>query len=66
MLSHAQQSMTGGANGMVPPLIQFSNVSTDDGGNSLSGVVTITFSIYSNRQGGEVLWTEARNDGNAE
>jgi hypothetical protein len=46
----------------VPPLVQFSNVATDEGGNSLSGVVSITFSLYSNQQGGEALWTETQND----
>jgi trimeric autotransporter adhesin len=45
-----------------PPLIQFSNVATDEGGNSLSGVVNITFSLYNNQQGGEPLWTETQNN----
>jgi hypothetical protein len=46
----------------VPPLIQFSNVATDEGGSSLSGVVSITFSLYSGQQGGEPLWTETQNN----
>ena len=50
------------ANATVPPLIQFSNVATDEGGNTLSGVVNITFSLYSGQQGGEPLWTETQND----
>lgn len=45
-----------------PPLIQFSNVATDEGGNTLSGEVNITFSLYSSQQGGEPLWTETQND----
>jgi len=45
-----------------PPLIQFSNVATDEGGNPLSGVVSITFSLYSSQQGGQPLWTETQNN----
>ena len=45
-----------------PPLIQFSNVATDEGGNSMSGVVSLTFSLYSSQQGGEPLWTETQNN----
>jgi trimeric autotransporter adhesin len=46
----------------VPPLIQFSNVATDEGGNTLSGVVSITFSLYTAQQGNEPLWTETQNN----
>ena len=45
-----------------PPLIQFSNVATDEGGNTLSGVVNITFSLYNAQQGGERLWSETHNN----
>ena len=38
-----------------PPLIQFSNVATDQGGNMLSGMVSITFSLYDAQLGGEPL-----------
>ncbi len=44
----------------VPPLIQFSNVAADEGGNTLSGVVSITFSLYNSQQGGEPLWSETQ------
>ncbi len=47
---------------IVPPLIPFSNVATDEGGNTLSGVVSITFSLYNGQQGGEPLWTETQNN----
>jgi hypothetical protein len=46
----------------VPPLMQLSNVATDEAGNSLSGVVSLTFSLYSGQQGGEPLWTETQNN----
>jgi trimeric autotransporter adhesin len=60
--SPAQQSVATAANAAVPPLIQFSNVATDSGGSSLSGVVSITFSLYAAQQGGEPLWTETQNN----
>jgi len=50
------------ASAQVPPLIQFTNVATDEGGNTLSGVVKITFSLYNSQQGGEPLWTETQNN----
>ena len=62
LFGQAQQSVATAPNATVPPLIQFSNVATDEGGNALSGVVNITFSLYSSQQGGEPLWTETQND----
>jgi endosialidase-like protein len=60
LLSIAAQSTSSAASAQVPPLIQFSNVATDQGGNSLSGVVSITFSLYAAQRGGEPLWTETQ------
>jgi hypothetical protein len=57
----AQTSVSNSVSAPVPPLIQFSNVATDEGGNTLSGAVSITFSFYSSQQGGEPLWTETQN-----
>jgi hypothetical protein len=63
MLSMAAQTLgSSPAAAQVPPLIQFSNVATDEGGNTLSGVVSVTFSLYNRQQGGEPLWTETQND----
>jgi len=42
-----------------PPLIQFSGVAMDDGGNA-TGNVELTFSLYTARQGGEPLWSETQ------
>ena len=56
----AQTSGSRPASAQVPPLIQFSSVAADEGGNSLSGVVSITFSLYSGQQGGAPLWTETQ------
>jgi hypothetical protein len=56
----AQTAVSSSASAQVPPLIQFSNVATDSGGNTLSGPVSITFSLYTAQQGGEPLWTETQ------
>ncbi len=58
----AQTASSSPTASQVPPLIQFSNVATDEGGNTLSGVVSITFSLYNGQQGGEPLWTETQNN----
>jgi len=62
VLSLAAQTASSGSTFAVPPLIQFSNVATDEGGDTLSGVVSITFSLYASQQGGEPLWTETQNN----
>src|SRR5579863_7365025 len=46
----AQQGATA-ANATVPPLIQFSNVATDEGSNTLSGVANITLLAAEEREG---------------
>jgi trimeric autotransporter adhesin len=59
----AQTSVSSSASAQVPPpYIQFSSVATDEGGNILSGVENITFSLYSAQFGGEPLWTETQNN----
>jgi hypothetical protein len=58
----AQTASGGSASSQVPPLIQFSNVASDEGGSSMSGVVNLTFSLYAAQQGGEPLWTETQNN----
>jgi hypothetical protein len=58
----AQTSSSTLATAQVPPLIQFSNVATDEGGSSLSGAVSITFSLFNSQQGGEPLWIETQNN----
>jgi hypothetical protein len=62
VLSLVAQTASSSTTSPVPPLIQFSNVATDEGGNSLSGVVSITFSLYSSQQDGEPLWRETQNN----
>jgi hypothetical protein len=58
----AQTTSSTLATAQVPPLIQFSNVATDEGGSSLSGAVSITFSLFNSQQGGEPLWIETQNN----
>ena len=56
----AQNSNNALASASVPPVIQFSNVATDQAGAPLTGTVPITFSLYNNSQGGPALWTETQ------
>jgi len=62
LLSPAQQSVTTATSATVPPLIPFSSVASDEGGISLSGVVSITFSLYAGQRGGAPLWMETQNN----
>jgi trimeric autotransporter adhesin len=57
----AQTAGSNAASAQVPPVIQFSNVASDAGGNPLTGATAITFSLYNNSQGGEALWSETQN-----
>jgi hypothetical protein len=58
----AQTASSGATSSQVPPLIPFSSVANDEGGSSLSGVASITFSLYASQQGGTPLWTETQNN----
>jgi hypothetical protein len=58
----AQTASSGAASSQVPPLIQFSNIATDEDGNTLNGAVSITFSLFSNQRGGDPIWTETQNN----
>jgi hypothetical protein len=63
VVSLAAQTASGGSSSsQVPPLIPFSSVASDEGGSSLSGVVSITFSLYTTQQAGSPLWTETQNN----
>jgi hypothetical protein len=58
----AQTAGSSSTSSQVPPLIPFSSVATDEGGSSLSGVVSISFSLYAGQRGGAPLWTETQNN----
>jgi trimeric autotransporter adhesin len=55
-----QTSAEFGASISVPPVIQFSNIASDETGAPLSGTVPITFSLYNNSHGGSALWSETQ------
>jgi hypothetical protein len=61
LLNQAQQSVATAASGIVPPLIQLSDVATDLNGKPLTGVVGVTFYLYKDQQGGSPLWIETQN-----
>jgi hypothetical protein len=55
------RNMATGGSSVVPPVIQFSDVATGEGGKPLAGRVEITFSLYNDFQEGEPLWSETQN-----
>ncbi len=57
-LAVAQTSSTASA---LPRLVRFSGTASDIKGNPLTGVVGITFSLYSEQTGGASLWLETQN-----
>jgi hypothetical protein len=59
LASQTQSSAAASAH-VVPPLIHFSNIASDESGTPLAGQVRITFSLYASRQGGEPLWIETQ------
>jgi len=46
---------------VVPRLVNYSGRATDAKGNIISGIAGITFSIYSEQEGGAPLWMETQN-----
>jgi len=46
---------------VVPQLIKFSGVAKATNGQPLTGLVGITFALYSEQQGGAPLWLETQN-----
>jgi len=47
--------------GAVPTLVNFAGTVTDAKGAPLSGIVGVTFSLYTERSGGSPLWIETQN-----
>jgi hypothetical protein len=45
----------------LPRLVRFSGTARDINGNPLTGVVGITFALYSDESGGAALWLESQN-----
>jgi hypothetical protein len=61
VFSQAQQTVATNTNVAVPPLVNFSGTLTDSDGRPLSGTVAVTFSLYSEQNGGAALWIETQN-----
>jgi hypothetical protein len=57
----AQQSGTGAANQIVPPLVNFSGALTNANSKATTGVVGLTFALYKDADGGSPLWVETQN-----
>ena len=54
----AQQPL---ASGIVPPVVKFGGVLSDANGKPTTGTVGLTFSLYTEAQGGAALWVETQN-----
>jgi hypothetical protein len=48
-------------NAVVPNLVNFSGLLTDANGKPLTGVISVTFSLYKDRQVGAAIWIESQN-----
>ncbi len=46
---------------VVPPLVRFGGTLADVSGKALTGTVGVTFSLYTDQQGGTPLWFETQN-----
>ncbi len=61
----AQQASVAGVAGsssvIVPPFVRYSGVLKDVNGNPLTGVVGVTFSLYSDSQSSVPVWSEVQN-----
>jgi len=61
MLAQKPAGASTGSTAVVPPLVSFSGLLTDDHGKALTGVVGVTFALYKDAQGGAPLWLETQN-----
>src|SRR5260370_7720201 len=57
----AQTSGSAGSTAQLPRLVKFSGTLKDANGNALTGVVGVTFALYSEPSGGAPLWLETQN-----
>src|SRR5579871_6644164 len=46
---------------VVPPVVNFGGILTDQNNKPLSGTLGVTFSLYKDEQGGSPLWLETQN-----
>jgi trimeric autotransporter adhesin len=57
----AQQAVSPNAATALPRLVRFNGTAKDANGSPLTGVVGITFALYSEQSGGASLWMETQN-----
>jgi hypothetical protein len=57
----AQEASPGVVKGFVPRIVQFNGTLKDNFGNPLRGVQGVTFTLYSEPEGGAPLWIETQN-----
>jgi trimeric autotransporter adhesin len=57
----AQTSGSTSSTSQFPRLVKFSGTLTDVNGSPLSGIVGVTFALYSEQSGGAPLWLETQN-----
>lgn len=57
----AQMSASSAVNSALPRLVRFGGALKDLNGNPLTGVVGVTFALYSEQNGGSALWLETQN-----
>lgn len=61
MWAVSPQQTTAEAASALPRLVRFSGTVKDLNGNALTGVVGVTFALYSEQTGGSALWLETQN-----
>jgi hypothetical protein len=59
-LSGGAQAQTTPAGSALPRLVRFSGTAKDAGGNPVTGVTGITFTLYAEQTGGAPLWSETQ------
>jgi len=60
-LGFAQQTVMTSGNAVVPLMVSFNGMLSDEHGKSSTGVVGVTFSLYKDPEGGPPLWLETQN-----
>ena len=61
LLGQAQQAASAATDAVVPTMVRFGGVLTDENGKPLTGAVGVTFLLYKEQQGGPPLWMETQN-----
>jgi hypothetical protein len=57
----AQTSLSTGSTSQLPRLVKFNGTLKDENRNALTGIMGVTFALYSEQTGGAPLWLETQN-----